>query len=173
MSEIRLSFPNPCAERWDEMRADGRNRFCESCTTVVHDLSNLTVDEHERLLTDPRKHCVRVEVRRSGSVVSKLRSGQNQKRMLMAIGTSIGLFTSGCETAPHVAPQMGILVGEVGRFSDIQKVTAISEDGKKHQAKVRQDGTYRFRALPVGSYSLQFISICDSFAGGTIALQPG
>jgi len=90
---------------------------------------------------------------------------------MIAVGASISLLASGCETTPHAAPARGVILGKVNNISGIVSVEAISEDGRTHRARVRSDGTYQFKPLPLGSYSLTFVTDCGSFDGDRVILQ--
>ncbi|WP_309611344.1 hypothetical protein, partial [Sphingomonas sp.] len=85
MSDIRVSFPEPCGERWDDMQPAGCNRHCDSCDKVIHDLSQMTIDDVEALVwTDPEP-CVRAHVDRDGFVATK--SSVNPRRLAIAVGS--------------------------------------------------------------------------------------
>ena len=38
-------IPNPCSENWDEVSGDERKKFCDKCSTTVHDLTEMSGDE--------------------------------------------------------------------------------------------------------------------------------
>jgi hypothetical protein len=42
MSKINLSIPEPCHEKWDNMTAVEKGRFCNSCQKVVVDFSSMS-----------------------------------------------------------------------------------------------------------------------------------
>jgi hypothetical protein len=56
----RLPIADPCSQPWDEMRAEGSRRWCESCNLHVHDLSALSPAAAEGLVERHRGAlCVR------------------------------------------------------------------------------------------------------------------
>ena len=170
MSDVRISFPSPCSESWDEMRPSGCNRFCATCSKTIHNLSDLAAHEVERLLRDPQSQCVRAEVRPDGTLLLKP-NGRNQRKIMIAVGASVSLFTSACETLPHATSPTGLIVGKVDPTSGVKSVRAIDENGRTYRTKVLDDGTYRFKPLPYGSYSLKFVSDCGSWNGDRVVLQ--
>lgn len=42
MKASEINIPNPCSESWKEMEQRNNGRFCQSCSTVVHDLSKMS-----------------------------------------------------------------------------------------------------------------------------------
>lgn len=57
------------------MAGDDRARFCEKCDLTVHDLSAMKDAEARALLAGPaRRLCVRFNVRRDGTVVTRSRT---------------------------------------------------------------------------------------------------
>lgn len=171
MSDLRVSFPRHCGERWEDMQTTGCNRFCAACSETIHDLRELTIDEAEALLKDSRSHCVRAQVRSDGSLCLKPDSKRSARRMVIAAGASITLLASACETVPQAA--RGTISGKAGDLDRAKSVTATSEDGKKHRATVHPDGSYRFKSLPVGRYVLKFYGDCGKWDGETIVVEAG
>jgi hypothetical protein len=94
--------------------------------------------------------------------------------MLVAVSASVGLFASACETVPSATAPTGAIVGTVGRFSLVTSVRAVSDDGRRRQARVRADGSFRLERLPYGTYSLKFMGSCGTWDGERkITLQEG
>ncbi len=103
-----IPIPNPCDAAWDEMHDHGHHRFCDHCTTDVHDLSSLTQDEAMALL-EARKDehlCVRyahhegeVFFKDSTSPVWRLsRQLEGAKALLAAAALVVPLLAAGCES---------------------------------------------------------------------------
>lgn len=173
MSDLRISFPNPCGESWDAMQPSGCDRICATCSETVHDLAKLTVQEAEALLREPGKHCVRAQVGPDDALGLRPDPSGRSRRMLVAVSASVGLFASACETVPSAAGPTGAIVGTVGRFSSVTSVRAVSDDGRGRQTKVRADGSYRLERLPYGTYSLRFIGSCGTWDGERITVREG
>ncbi|WP_292065566.1 carboxypeptidase-like regulatory domain-containing protein [Brevundimonas sp. UBA7664] len=171
MSELRISFPEPCGESWDAMQPSGCDRICATCSETVHDLAQLTVQEAEALLREPGKHCVRALVGPDGAVSLQLGPSGRSRRMLVAVSASVGLFASACETVPSATAPTGAIVGTVGRYSMVTSVRAVSDDGRERRTRVRADGSYRLERLPYGTYSLKFIGSCGTWDGEQVALR--
>jgi len=171
MSDIRISIPDPCEERWDRMQPQGCNRFCATCSETIHDLSALTSQEAETLLRKPGKRCVRAEVGPDGALVTKPNGSATQRRILVAVGASLGLLTAACETVPQTSSPSGLIVGTVDPRRGARSVTAVSNTGRIYQAKVLSNGSFKFKPLPYGQYSLKFIDDCGGWEGGRVNLE--
>jgi hypothetical protein len=170
MSDLRVSFPTPCTQRWDDMERSGCNRFCATCCQTIHDLAELTPEEAEGLLKEPG-NCVRAQVRPDGILVLRPSRSANQRRVLLAVGASIGLFASACDSLPQSALPTGLIVGKVAPQSGAKSVKAVSGNGRTYRTKVLADGSYRFKPLPYGSYSLKFVSDCGIWSGDRVILR--
>jgi hypothetical protein len=153
MNDLRVSFPKPCTEQWDDMRPNGCNRHCARCDHIIHDLSRLTLDEAEALLASNDRVCVRAEVASDGVV--KLKAGGNRRRIVAAIGTSVGLLTA---TSPAFAADgkpRGAIKGEVLGSCSAGSVIASAADGRVYRAKIGINGRYKVKRLPDGSYEVK------------------
>jgi hypothetical protein len=65
-----LYIANPCRADWTEMTGDDRVRTCAACAKPVFNLSELTRDEAERLITDKRgDFCGRFYQRKDGTIL--------------------------------------------------------------------------------------------------------
>lgn len=153
------------------MQPSGCDRICATCSETVHDLAKLTVQEAEALLRERGRHCVRAQVGPDGALSLRPGPSGRSRRILVAVSASAGLFASACETVPSAAAPTGAIVGKVDLHTMVTTVTAVSDDGREHRTKVRADGSYRFKRLPYGSYSLKFIGICEIAEGGRITLR--
>ena len=171
MSDLRISFPDPCGESWDAMQPSGCDRICATCSETVHDLAKLTVQETEALLREPGKHCVRAQVGPDGAVNLRPGPSGRSRRMLVAVSASVGLFASACETLPSAGTPTGTIVGTLPPYSGVFSVRVVSDTGRVRQARVGADGSYRINRLPYGAYSLRFINNCGSYEGERITLR--
>lgn len=52
----RFVILNPCSKRWDQLEGDGRERFCATCQTPVHDIEQYSASEWKELWTKNRGH---------------------------------------------------------------------------------------------------------------------
>ncbi|MBK9215171.1 MAG: hypothetical protein IPM59_06170 [Chloracidobacterium sp.] len=67
----KINIASPCAADWNEMYGDDRKRFCGECKLTVYNLSGMTRDEAERLVTNHEgRLCVRFYRRSDGSVIT-------------------------------------------------------------------------------------------------------
>ena len=64
-----IQVQSPCSESWDQMSGSEQTRFCAGCQRHVHNLSQMTRDEAERLICDAAgRLCVRFERMADGNV---------------------------------------------------------------------------------------------------------
>ena len=66
-----IKIASPCSANWNEMYGDDRKRFCGDCKLNVYNLSGLTKDEAESLVTNAEgRLCVRYFQRADGTVLT-------------------------------------------------------------------------------------------------------
>ena len=66
-----LRIASPCPANWDEMYGDGRKRFCGDCKLNVYNLSGMTREDAETLVTNAEgRLCVRYFQRADGTVIT-------------------------------------------------------------------------------------------------------
>ncbi|BCX46436.1 hypothetical protein HAHE_03440 [Haloferula helveola] len=68
LDRLQLSFR--CPAHWEEMEGDDRKRFCSHCRKHVHNLSEMTRDEAENLISRGGA-CIRMIRRADGTTVVK------------------------------------------------------------------------------------------------------
>ncbi|HKX92142.1 MAG TPA: carboxypeptidase-like regulatory domain-containing protein [Sphingomicrobium sp.] len=151
MKDLRVSFPKPCREKWDAMRPSGCNRFCARCDTVIHDLAEMSPRDVEALVQSKAEICVRAQVGPDGHV--KLRPGG--RRMVAAIGASVGILAASSQAAASETPKFGAIKGEVMGSCGGLIVTATAADGRIYRAKVGPNGRYKVKRLPAGDYDVK------------------
>jgi len=157
MSDFRVSFPKPCSERWDAMRSDGRNRFCERCEKTIHDLSQLTLDETRDLARSAGGICVRAKVGPNDIVDLRSNRIRNGRRMVATIGASVGILATSGQAAAAKSPELGAIKGEaIGTCGGT--VSAIAADGQVYHAKIGLNGRYKVKRLPAGRYVVRIDS---------------
>ena len=70
LDSIRIA--SPCKSDWNQMYGNDRRRFCGECKMNVYNLSGMSRDEAESLLTNAEgRLCVRFYRRRDGTVLTK------------------------------------------------------------------------------------------------------
>ena len=66
-----LRVASPCPADWDAMYGDERKRFCGDCKLNVYNLSGMTKDDAEALITNAEgRLCVRYFQRADGTVIT-------------------------------------------------------------------------------------------------------
>ncbi|MBK9437993.1 MAG: hypothetical protein IPN51_08400 [Chloracidobacterium sp.] len=69
LNDIKIA--SPCSADWNGMYGDERKRFCGECKLNVYNLSGMTKNEAERLVTNAEgRLCVRFYQRADGSVIT-------------------------------------------------------------------------------------------------------
>jgi hypothetical protein len=126
LDSIRIA--SPCTADWDQMTGDDRVRFCKECNKNVFNLSEMTREEAQKLLTEHTgRLCLRLYRRPDGTVltadcpVGLARVRQRLQRMCLAGLALVGAFFWGSLTA---------LGWSVGRQNTINGATAESVFGR-------------------------------------------
>ncbi|MDT5295254.1 MAG: hypothetical protein QOJ76_2134 [Acidobacteriota bacterium] len=104
----KLRVAAPCRESWDEMAGTDEVRFCSHCRKGVHDVSQLTRTQAERLVARSRGGvCVRFVRHADGSVVVREKPpafGRVRRRLSFVasgvLAALLGLFTDARAQAP-------------------------------------------------------------------------
>ncbi len=66
-----IKIASPCSADWNAMYGDDRKRFCGDCKLSVYNLSGMTRDEAETLVTNAEgRLCVRYYQRADGTVIT-------------------------------------------------------------------------------------------------------
>jgi hypothetical protein len=152
MSDLRVSFPKPCSERWDGMRSEGCNRFCERCEKTIYDLSHLTVEEVEELAGSGSEICVRARVGPDGQV--ELKRGHSARRMVATIGSSVGLLAASSHAVAGT-PKLGAIKGQIFEHCGSGTVSATAADGRIYRARIGSNDRYKLKRLPAGPYEVK------------------
>lgn len=56
---MKIHIPKPCHENWNEMTANEKGRFCDSCSQIVTDFTNSTEEEIDFAMKSNSKICGR------------------------------------------------------------------------------------------------------------------
>lgn len=173
MKDLRVIFPEPCSEKWDAMAPRGCNRFCAQCDRTIFDLSALDIDQAEAMLADGNRVCVRARIDGDGVVELKPRSRGNARRMIIAMGASVGMLMTGAHATGKESAPSGEITGKLDTLMVRGKIIAAKgTDGKEYRGKVKRDGGYRIRGLPPGTYALEIRGACgDTKDGGTVVVR--
>ena len=101
LDRLQLNFR--CPANWDEMVGDEQKRFCSHCQKHVHNLSAMTRDEAQALVTSGENLCIRMVRRADGTTkvsdcpkVSDARAA-TVRRVGMGVAASGVLALASCE----------------------------------------------------------------------------
>ena len=160
MRDLRVSFPKPCDERWEEMKqAAGCDRVCERCDHLVHDLARYTIDEAEALLRANPGSCVRARIGADGTVALKPARGGTARQMMVAAAATAGVLAASAPALAKRERPTGAIAGGL-QYGFQTRVEARSEAGRTYRTRVDREGRFRFERLPAGTYSVTFIPDC-------------
>ena len=142
------------------MSVQGCNRLCATCSTVVHDLSELSVKQVEELLDVGEDVCVRAFIGADGVVRSRDGGGRDKTRIVAAIGGSLSLAIAACQTVqPIPEGERYAILGEIVRSSD-GEVIAISREGWEFRSTINADGSFAVTGVPPSTYSVSLAGEC-------------
>lgn len=163
MSDLKVTFPKPCDERWEAMAPRGCNRHCAACDTVIHDLEQMTLEEAERLLDSGSEVCVRARVAPDGVVKLKPSGRSTGRRLVAAASASLALASAACQTVPDTAEPRYQITGKFPDKEQFYQAELTSPDGTKWP-KRREPGTGRFifDNLVPGIYVLSTRGYCGT-----------
>jgi Carboxypeptidase regulatory-like domain len=160
MHELRVSFPRPCDEEWEAMAPAGRGRACARCDRVVHDLSLYEADEAEALLRGDPDTCVRARIGADGAVALKAGRRSAARRMVVAAAAAAGLVTAAAPAFAKAQGPGGVIAGKVESFGFRVRVTATASDGRTFRTRSSNNGRFRIKRVPAGTYRLTFAPGC-------------
>jgi hypothetical protein len=176
MKDLRVSFPEPCSEKWDDMAPRGCNRFCGQCERTIFDLSALDIEEVEAMLASEGRVCVRARIDNEGVVELKSRPKANARRMILAVGASVGMLMTGAHATGKEKEPRGEIAGKLDTpWPYGMAIIAKSADGKEYRGKVKAGGGFKIKKLPPGTYSIGIKSCSgvggDIRDGGTVVVR--
>jgi hypothetical protein len=157
--DLRISLPEPCGERWEDMAPRGCNRHCASCDTLIHDLEAMTVEQAEALLDGGGKVCVRARVARNGRV--RTADGGSARRIFAAVGATATLAAAACQTTPpEQRANRFEITGTIPQFSDRKPVVRSSDGRTWHVEMPFRSTSFRVPNLYPGVYSITYAVGC-------------
>jgi hypothetical protein len=175
MSDLRVKLPAPCPESWDAMAPSGCNRHCASCDKIIHDLEQMTIGDLEALIADSEDICVRARIDGAGKVALKSDSWRGARRMIATVGAGFGLMAAGSAAMAAEQRVYGAIHGQV---DDPFATKAIATDtaGKRYKTRIKSNGSYKFKKLPPGTYTVHLFSSCageDQWGGSAVEVRAG
>jgi hypothetical protein len=125
LDNIRIA--TPCSAKWDHMLGDDRVRHCTECSKNVYNLSGMTRDEAEALLTAKNGDlCARYYQRADGTILTAdctVGVSKRRKRKLIAAGAA-ALLSGGGFAAYRAAHRAKADVRELGGAVSFSSVPA-------------------------------------------------
>lgn len=111
MHRARLPIADPCHERFDAMEGDGAQRFCASCRTHVHDLSQMTEREAAAFLArrSGEKVCVRYRADAAGRLRFAAAPPARTALATVALGLALAACTGHLEADTVDSPESALL----------------------------------------------------------------
>lgn len=112
MNISNVFIKEPCHESWDAMEDLGSRRFCDSCLKEVHDLSNLTLEQAQEVLSHEHV-CIRYAYTEDDEhilfkdeldpVWRLYKQGEGVRALIAAASFAVPLLFTACD-APHPDP---------------------------------------------------------------------
>jgi hypothetical protein len=94
-----IKVASPCTASWEAMVGDDRMRHCAGCDKDVYNLSNMTREEAQALITERHgRLCARFYKRADGTIMTadcSVGVRQGRKRKLLAVGVAIAAAAGG------------------------------------------------------------------------------
>jgi len=117
LDDVRVA--SPCKADWNDMYGDERRRFCGDCKLNVYNLSGMSREEAERLVTNSEgRLCVRFFRRRDGSILTAdcpvgwAKVKAKTRKHLTAVFSMLATLFGGTFVASYFASESGPAIGE-------------------------------------------------------------
>jgi cytochrome c-type biogenesis protein CcmE len=143
-------IPSPCDVPWTEMKGDDKVRLCAHCAKYVYNLSALTRDEAESLLTREPRLCVRFYQRADGTVLTSDCPIGARKRRIRRVKRA----------APYTLLAAGVVALGMGTARVTEPIYATTVDqvvGGKVSGLVRAEGTLVHGSIEKGADDTHFL----------------
>jgi hypothetical protein len=136
MHRARLPIADPCRESFDAMDGDGAQRFCRTCRTHVHDLSQMTEREATSFLAQRQGEtvCVRYRTDRAGHVRFVAAPPARTALATIALGLALAACTGHLEADALGSPEDALACEDASGYT-IPCVDAIAEDTARDEAQ--------------------------------------
>ena len=127
MNSTTLNISDPCPADWGAMTGCEAKRFCAQCTKSVHDLSAMTREAAEVLVTTHNDLCVRYAVKPDGEILFREPAPRSRRRVALraAVGAvllaSTPAFASGVVAEAEGPNLLDRVVDQVRGFLGIQE----------------------------------------------------
>lgn len=163
MDEIKVQFPRPCDEAWEDMTPTGCNRHCTACDKVIHDLEQMTGEEAQALLESNDEACVRAKIGPDGAVrLADVHQLGAPKFRTAAIGAAASLALAACATdkSPsygfpfETTSQASTVTGTLAP-SDVGSKVVLSGNGITLENEASDAGRYQFTNVKPGFYEVK------------------
>jgi hypothetical protein len=121
-----IDVPNPCEKSWDEMLGDDKSRHCLYCDKDIHNLSELSSKEAEKLLFKNKgRVCVRITRDMHGKIVTNDRKFYQIKRQAK-FATSVLSITLALTSVAFTQTQTTENKGNNQTLSQSQKLLTLT-----------------------------------------------
>lgn len=95
----RIKINTPCNENWDHMTPEGKNKFCVSCQSIVHDFSTSSTNEIIQFLkaSNGSKTCGRLTKNQIKQVNLQLQESKGSVEKIVKPGiVAASIFMASC-----------------------------------------------------------------------------
>lgn len=172
--QTEVIFPAPCEEPWERMSDKGISRFCERCSTTVHDLQAYSPTELNALLGQLGKVCVRARLNERGEISLRPVDARPVRKFVATLGGGLALMSASAPVAAKPKEPNGEIAGTVTDSDWATYVTAKSDDGKTYATKVKRNGKFKLKNVPPGTYQLSYSAACaEPWDGEKVVVEKG
>ncbi len=101
----KISIPEPCSKKWNEMQDAGRDKFCDTCSKKVVNFKDLSPEEVlEKLAATKTRVCGRFGKQQLAEINTSIRSTKPRPPLQKAVQFGLGIFLAaniGCVSTQH------------------------------------------------------------------------
>lgn len=154
LSNIKVA--SPCPASWDAMYGDDRKRFCGECKLNVYNLSDMTTEEAEQLVTNHEgRLCVRFYRRADGSVITAdcpvgwAKVKQRTRAAATAVASLVMALFTGVLVSDFFSRRQPALMGDIAPMERTMGVIAVQGNVAVEPPRRQPDANFELGKVKV------------------------
>jgi hypothetical protein len=151
-----IKVASPCPASWDAMYGDERKRFCGECKLNVYNLSGMTRDEAEQLVTNHEgRLCVRFYRRADGSVITQdcpvgwAEVKQRTRAAVTAAASLVMALFTGVLVSDFFSQREAVTMGKIAPFEHTMGAIAVQGDVAVEPPRRQPDANFELGRMKV------------------------